>query len=240
MGPALTGTGIKVHANTAQSCAAFPARNTKVLFVHKPSVLHSLCQSSVLFPASGSPRGCPAHGLSASPHRSDPPHSSSRQRLPAAAGGGGFWPSCGASGSRFTLSKAIRQAQDLSAVPGAAGQHSRVVCHTCHCPSHPPRHGASREPRVRWMRQINTQFPCTALGRQAGHTTHSWKHPAASAAQAAAAHAGQVPGPSRKAQGSPQGPPSSHPALSTLELLAEGSALAPPTLTPVGPRRSWH
>lgn len=34
-----TGTGMKVHSNTAPSCAAIPPRNTRVLFVHQPPVL---------------------------------------------------------------------------------------------------------------------------------------------------------------------------------------------------------
>lgn len=113
------------------------------------------------------------------------------------------------------------------------------MCRICHCPSHPPQHGGQQGApgnAVRGMRQINTRFPCTALGRQAGHTTHSWKHPTASDAQAAAARAGQVPSPTWKAQRSPQGPPTSPSALSTLELLGEGSALPPPKLTPSSPQ----
>lgn len=38
-GPPLTRTGMKVDANTAQSCAAIPPMNTRVLFVHKLLVL---------------------------------------------------------------------------------------------------------------------------------------------------------------------------------------------------------
>lgn len=93
--------------------------------------------------------------------------------------------------------------------------------------------GPAESPRE--PRQINTRFLCTALRRQAGHTVHSWKHPAASPAakdaQAAAAHAGQVPGPTRKARRSPQGHPP--PALSTLALLEEGSALPPTQWVPI-------
>lgn len=190
-----------------------------------------------MFPASGSPRGCPAHGLATSPIALILPTAPGGRGSPAAAGSGGFWPSCGASGTRFTLSKAIREARDLSAAPGAAGQCRRVACHICHCRSHPPRRGGrQRAPgsRVRGMRQINTRFLCTALRRQAGHTVHSWKHPAASPAakdaQAAAVHAGQVPGPTRKARRSPQGQPPPCPEHPD----AAGGGLSPAT-HPVGP-----
>lgn len=124
--------------------------------------------------------GLPCSGLTTSPHPSDPPNSSSRQRLPGCCRHWGLWPSCGASGSLFMLSKAIRKAQDLSAAPRAAGQRRRVVCHICHI-CHVTHLGTGSP--ARGMRQINPQFPRAALRGQAGHTIHSWTHPAAHAGQ---------------------------------------------------------
>lgn len=114
------------------------------------------------------------------------------------------------------------------------------MCHICHCPSHPPRHGGQQGAPgnpVRGMGQINTPFPCTALRRQAGHTIHSWKHPTGSDAQHTLA---KCPAPPGRHRGVPRDlPPLSPPALSTLGLLEEGSALPPPQpdteQPPVGP-----
>lgn len=87
--PPLTGTGIKVHENTARSCAAIPPRNTQVCARASGAALstahtelHSPVPELTAVPSLQLSSGLPCSRAHHIPHRSDPPNSPSRQRLP--------------------------------------------------------------------------------------------------------------------------------------------------------------